>query len=98
MRERLDIMPGPSSGMISPVANEVGVHPPDRRGREIPWWLLAAALLAVLVFWLISVDAEYRVIFAALSKGIVVTLWVTAVAFALAAMLGLIVALGRLSR
>ncbi len=74
---------------------------PSGRGehrREFPFWLLAAVLLAVLFFWLIVADYDYRTIFSALRKGVVVTLWVTIVAFALAAALGLVVALGRVSR
>jgi polar amino acid transport system permease protein len=66
--------------------------------REVPYWLIAAALLAVLFLWLIVADNDYRIIFSALRHGILVTLWVTIVAFALAAALGLMVALGRTSR
>jgi polar amino acid transport system permease protein len=66
--------------------------------REYPWWLLAALLLFLLFFWLILADGNYSVIFRALRRGVVVTLWVTAVAFALAALLGLLVALGRTAR
>ena len=69
-----------------------------RPRREIPYWLIAAALLAVLFFWLIVADSDYRIIFRALRQGVLVTLWVTIVAFALAAALGLVVALGRTSR
>jgi polar amino acid transport system permease protein len=74
--------------------------PPGKGGqrREFPFWLLAAILLAVLFFWLIAADYDYRTIFSALRKGVFVTLWVTIVAFALAAALGLLVALGRASR
>jgi polar amino acid transport system permease protein len=72
--------------------------PPRKPRREIPYWLLAAALLAVLFLWLIAADSDYRIIFRALRHGVVVTWWVTIVAFALAAALGLVVALGRLSR
>ena len=69
-----------------------------RSGPEFPFWLLAAILLAVLFFWLIAADYDYRIIFSALRHGVAVTLWVTIVAFALAAALGLVVALGRISR
>jgi polar amino acid transport system permease protein len=55
-------------------------------------------LFAVLFFWLIVADHDYRIIFAALRHGVLVTLWVTIVAYALAAALGLVVALGRVSR
>jgi len=72
----------------------------DRRGRgtkEIPWWLLAIALLGVLTLWAIASDQGYTEIFRALSGGIVTTIWVTAVAFFCAFVLGLIVALARTS-
>jgi polar amino acid transport system permease protein len=69
-----------------------------RSRREIPWWLVAAALLAVIFLWLIVADSDYRIIFRALREGVFVTLWVTVVAFALAMALGLTVALGRTSR
>ena len=72
--------------------------PPRTPRREIPYWLIAAALLGILFFWLIVADNDYRIIFRALRKGILTTLWVTIVAYALAALLGLIVALGRVSR
>ena len=89
-------------------SDSASLHPPPpatpspsrRRGsrREFPFWLLAAALLAVLFFWLIVADYNYRTIFNALRRGVLVTLWVTIVAYALAALLGLLVALGRTSR
>lgn len=72
--------------------------PPRRPRREIPYWLLAIILLGVLFAWLITAEGNYATIFAALRQGVVVTLWVSFVAFALAIALGLIVALGRLSR
>jgi polar amino acid transport system permease protein len=71
---------------------------PVRRRREFPLWLLAMALLGILVLWLIAGNADYAEIALVLSRGIVTTLWVTAVAFALASVLGLVVALGRTSR
>lgn len=66
--------------------------------REIPWWLLAAALLFLLFLWLIVSDGDYSVIFRALRQGVLVTLSVTIVAFFLAAVLGLLIALARMSR
>lgn len=71
---------------------------PSRRSRrEIPWWLLAIALLGILTLWAIIADQSYRQIFAVLSTGIVTTLWVTAVAFFFACLLGLLVAVARTS-
>jgi polar amino acid transport system permease protein len=64
---------------------------------DFPWWLLAAALLGLLTLWAIVSDEGYAEIFAILSKGVVTTLWVTVVAFSLAAILGLVVALARTS-
>jgi polar amino acid transport system permease protein len=75
-------------------------RPPGQRhtAREIPYWLLAAVLLAVLFAWLIASSGNYSLIFRALQRGIFVTLWVSAVAFALAAGLGMFVATARGSR
>ena len=66
--------------------------------REFPFWLLAAILLALLFGWLIVVNGDYHIIFRALSRGIVTTIWVSVVAYLAAAVLGLVVALGRSSR
>jgi polar amino acid transport system permease protein len=69
-----------------------------RTKREIPFWLLAIILLGLFVVWLVVNDGQYAIIFAALRQGVFVTLWVSIVAFALAALLGLLVALARTSR
>ncbi len=66
--------------------------------REFPFWLLAAVLLALLFAWLIVADGQYGTIFRALSHGVVTTIWVSVVAYVAAAVVGLIVALGRGSR
>jgi polar amino acid transport system permease protein len=73
-------------------------NPDGRARRQIPWWLLAIALLGVLTLWAIVADQGYAEIFRALSGGVVTTLWVTGVAFASACLLGLLVALARTSR
>ena len=64
---------------------------------EFPLWLLALFLLGVLVLWLIASDADYAEIILVVSRGIGTTLWVTIVAFALACLLGLLVAVARTS-
>jgi polar amino acid transport system permease protein len=66
--------------------------------REFPFWLLAAILLALLFSWLFVVNGNYGTIFRALSHGLFTTVWVSVVAYACAAALGLVVALGRGSR
>lgn len=68
-----------------------------RRLADFPFWLLAIALLGVLTLWSIVADASYRDIFRALSGGMWTTLWVTLVAFTLATLLGLLIALMRTS-
>ena len=74
-------------------------HSPNRRRRtEVPWWLLAIALIGVLTLWAIIADQGYAQIFRALSGGVATTLWVTLVAFALASGLGLLLALAKTSR
>ncbi|MGN6099518.1 MAG: amino acid ABC transporter permease [Devosia sp.] len=63
----------------------------------MPIWLLAIALLGLLALWALLTNADYATIFRALSGGIVTTLWVTAVAFLGAFLLGLLIALARTS-
>ena len=66
--------------------------------RLVPWWLVA---IGGLVAWLVAKvlsDELYRQILATVSEGIGVTLFVAAVAFAAATLLGLVVAMGLQSR
>ena len=57
---------------------------------RFPWWLLAIALLGLVTLWAIVADEGYAEIFDTLRKGVVTTLWVTLVSFALASVLGLV--------
>lgn len=68
-----------------------------RRLADLPYWLLALALLGVLAMWGIVRDQDYFEIFRMVSGGIGVTLWVTLAAFAPAVLLGLLIALMRTS-
>jgi polar amino acid transport system permease protein len=63
-----------------------------------PYWLLAVILLGIFFVWRIQTDESYQVIFNIVSKGVWVTIWVTVVSFTGAMLLGLFVALARLSR
>lgn len=65
--------------------------------RETPFWLISAALLGVVALWMIVSDANYAMILGALSGGVITTLWVTLVAFFLASLLGLGLAMMRVS-
>src|SRR5690606_17265889 len=63
-----------------------------------PLWLLAIGLLGVLALWVLATDQGYARIFRALAGGVATTLWVALVAFFLACVLGLLVAVARTSR
>jgi polar amino acid transport system permease protein len=64
---------------------------------RLPYWLIAALLLGVFIAWRIATDETYTTIFLALAAGITVTIYVTAVAYAGAVVLGLLVGLARVS-
>ncbi len=69
----------------------------DRLAR-LPYWLLAAILLAVVLFWSIAQNDSYRVIFNAVLQGVGTTVFVSAIAYALAVVLGLLLSLMRVHR
>ncbi len=60
--------------------------------------MLAALLLGVLLLWTLLADADYNLIFNAVSKGVGVTLYVCLLAYALALAVGLAFGLARVSR
>ncbi len=68
-----------------------------RRLSRAPWWLLAAALLILLFASSASSDETYQEIWGQVSQGIIITISVSVVAYALALLLGLAVALLRRS-
>lgn len=59
---------------------------------KLPWWLLAAVFLAVLFGFHIFEDTDYRIIFGALKKCLITTVFVAVVAYSLAILLGLLIA------
>lgn len=65
---------------------------------RLPYWLLVAVFLAVIAFWAILSQRETRVIFDAVRQGIWTTVYVSAVAYVLATLLGLFWALLRVYR
>ena len=65
---------------------------------RLPYWLLAALLLGVLLLWSLLADADYNLIFSAVSKGVGVTMYVCLVAFGLSLLVGLAFGLARVSR
>jgi His/Glu/Gln/Arg/opine family amino acid ABC transporter permease subunit len=66
--------------------------------RDFPWWLVVVAATVAVLFWNVATDAIYRQVLATLSQGIGITVFVTVVAFGLASVLGLALALAALSR
>ncbi len=64
---------------------------------RLPYWLLAAVLFGVIFLWIMLTRADYRVIITAVAKGVSTTIYVTAVAYMLATLLGLLLGLMRVS-
>jgi His/Glu/Gln/Arg/opine family amino acid ABC transporter permease subunit len=72
--------------------------PPAAERTDFPWWLAAAVLIGLWLAWRIGSDEIYAQIAATLAKGVGITIYVTLVAFALAAGWGLLLAVALLSR
>ncbi len=64
---------------------------------RLPVWLLAAVVLGTVFFWKTTQNAEYSVILNAVSKGIKTTVWVSAVSYMFAVLLGLFLGLMKTS-
>lgn len=69
----------------------------DAAKGDYPWWLVALAVIALALAGLISTNDLYTQVFSVVLKGLWVTIFVTLVAFLLATMLGLGIALMALS-
>lgn len=69
----------------------------DRLSR-LPYWLLAALLLAVLAFWTFTTNDNYQVIFSAVRQGVWTTIYVSLIAYILAMVFGLVWVLMRVSQ
>ena len=72
--------------------------PTPPQDRDFPWWLVIAGAIAAYFMYRIVADDLYRQVLQTLSKGIGITIFVTLVAFALASLLGLLLAVACLSR
>ena len=66
----------------------------DRLSR-LPYWLLVALLLAVIMFWVVVNNTDYRIIFDAVRQGMWTTIYVSVISYVLAILLGLVLALMR---
>jgi len=76
-------------------AHRSHVFPIADRLSRLPYWLLAAGLLAVLFFWIILSNEGFSAIFRAVRQGMWTTIYVSAVAYVLALLVGLVLALMR---
>jgi polar amino acid transport system permease protein len=74
------------------------VFPGSDRISKLPWWAIAIALLGAILAWSMSTDQQYQKVFGAIATGVSVTIFVTLVAYSLAIVMGLIIALGRVSQ
>lgn len=64
---------------------------------DFPWWLLIVVATGGWLFWRVLSDETYTAVLDTLSRGIVVTIMVTLIAYAAACAIGLLLALGALS-
>lgn len=85
-----------SAGVNAPSSNTVR-HAPSRLLSRLPYWLLVAIGIAIVLLWNISTDDTYTLIFSALLSGVAMTLLVTLVAFAGALVVGFLIELLRMS-
>lgn len=72
-----------------------------RRGqpeRDFPWWLVVAGGLGAWLMYQVISDDLYARVLQTLSRGVVVTIFVTLVGFAMASAMGLLLAVASLSR
>jgi len=60
---------------------------------ERPYWLIALLLISAAFVWLAIADGRYGLIFSTLAEGLWTTVYVAVIAYALAATLGLLLAL-----
>ncbi len=79
------------------VPSKMGHHAPSRLLSRLPYWLLFAIGIAIVLLWNISTDDTYTLIFSALLTGVGMTLLVTLVAFAGALVVGFLIELLRMS-
>lgn len=81
-----------------PVPAAPGPRPKRLARADFPYWLVATVLIGVILSWNMLSDPVYAGILAALVRGLGVTVFVTLTAFLLAALFGLLLATGVLSR
>ena len=68
------------------------------RTEDFPWWLVIVAVTGLGLFMLVARSDDLSNVFGVMAKGIWITAYVTLIAYGLACLLGLALALGQLSR
>lgn len=66
--------------------------------KDFPWWLVLVAAIGAYFLYRIVADDLYSQVLTTLSRGVGITVFVTLVGFALASLMGLLLALGTLSK
>lgn len=74
------------------------MNPGPDHEKDFPWWLLVAVAIGGYLLFRVVSDDLYAKVLSTLSKGIGITVFVTLVAFSLAMLVGLILAVASLSR
>ncbi|MDY0093889.1 MAG: amino acid ABC transporter permease [Candidatus Vecturithrix sp.] len=64
---------------------------------RVPYWLLIIILLGLFFLWRAATGSDYRIILAAVSKGIATTVYVSLVAYMFSIILGLLIGLMRIA-
>ncbi len=72
--------------------------PNPNADKDFPWWLVAVSAIGAGQFWQVFSSDVYAQALATLAKGIKITVLVTLVAYASACLLGLLLAVGGMSR
>ena len=70
----------------------------DPEAKDFPWWLVIVAVTGAGLYVHFLTDVGYGQVLRVLVRGIWVTVYVTLISFGLAAVLGLLLAVGQLSR
>lgn len=65
--------------------------------RDFPWWLVAIVVIGVVLAVIIATNDLYTQVFRTVSRGVQITVFVTLVGFAMASLVGLVLALMALS-
>lgn len=81
-----------------PLTDELITDRKQRRLADLPWWLFAIFLIAILTGYLIYTKPNYNEAFNFIKAGLSVTISTSLISYAIAMVLGLFAGLGRLSK